>query len=829
VTKRIGCWIAVAAVLCGVGARATDRLVAINEVAWAGAEWNAAAEWIELVNLTEDAVDLEGWRLVSSDGAPNIVLSGTLSAPRRDDPNAGYFLLGRSDADLPGISPDIVYMGALNDHGEILYLYDAAGALVDTANRPPTGDAAPRWPAGTDRFGRPPCCTMERIDPRAPDQPSNWTDGCPPSDTPDDEPGVPGTPKRENRAFNLAPRLDFTVTPRTPRPGEPARFDASASVDPNDEIVSFSWAFGDGEAGSGQTPSHIYAGPGVYMVTLTARDTKGGLAQMSQGITVAVSTPPVADFSVVPLGGRRTLRTGDRLEFRDESTDADGPIVNRHWDFGDGTTGAGERAVHSYERAGQFVVILAVRDAQGDTDEQTQSVAILNRPPTARFEWTPAIPRVSAPVRFDASSASDPDGSIVEYRWDFDGDGTFDLITDDPITERTFGRPGQVTVALVVVDDDGGASLSAVKELRVNAPPVAQFQVSDFRPIEREPVRFTDCSHDPDGSIVAWEWTFGDGSSATEPSPQVAYNAAGTYTVRLIVTDDDGATASAAAEVRVENLPPVGRLSVRPAEQPTGAPFAFDATASHDPSPEGSIVRYQWDVTGDGDFEYETTEPLIAHTYDEPGEYRVTLRVIDDHGAWAVAAVTVAVRNRPPVVRSLTWEPSAPNDGALVRFEVDAWDPDGHIVSWEWTFADGSRSTAERPEHRFSDDGTHEVRVVVHDDHGEASAPFTVDVPIANTPPIARFGASTPTPCDGGYAVRFDASGSYDPSPAGRIVHVAWQFGDGASCPGAAGACAPERLSPVHCYRASGTYLVTLIVIDDDGALGLEQRTIRVP
>ncbi|MCK4600604.1 PKD domain-containing protein, partial [Candidatus Bipolaricaulota bacterium] len=70
---------------------------------------------------------------------------------------------------------------------------------------------------------------------------------------------------------------------------------------------------------------------------------------------------------------------------------------------------------------------------------------------------------------------------------------------------------------------------------------------------------------------------------------------------------------------------------------------------------------------------------------------------------------------------------------------------------------------------------------------------------------------------------------SCDPSPTGAIIHVAWDFGDGTSCPGLPGCCGDGDIhSPTHIYDVPGLYTVTLIVIDEEGALSNISRTLRV-
>jgi hypothetical protein len=81
-----------------------------------------------------------------------------------------------------------------------------------------------------------------------------------------------------------------------------------------------------------------------------------------------------------------------------------------------------------------------------------------NRPPVAApFDLDPTAPWASRPITFDAGGSFDPDGSIVEYRWDWDGDGGYEEVTTAPTAAHTF-LAGQYTVGVQVVDDEGATT-----------------------------------------------------------------------------------------------------------------------------------------------------------------------------------------------------------------------------------------------------------------------------------------------------------------------------------------------------------------------------------
>lgn len=132
------------------------RSVLINEVAWAGSAASSSDEWIELLNTTSSAIDLQGWAL--SDGQDiNIALSGSIA------PHAYYLLERTDDATVADITADLIYSGSLRNTGERLILQDPFGKTIDSANQ--SGGA---WPAGNPTSH----ASMERRG--GGDSPGNW-------------------------------------------------------------------------------------------------------------------------------------------------------------------------------------------------------------------------------------------------------------------------------------------------------------------------------------------------------------------------------------------------------------------------------------------------------------------------------------------------------------------------------------------------------------------------------------------------------------------------------------------------------------------------------
>ena len=173
-----------------------------------------------------------------------------------------------------------------------------------------------------------------------------------------------------------------------------------------------------------------------------------------------------------------------------------------------------------------------------------------NQPPVAAF-----TPSCNALTCAFTSTSSDPDGTIALYSWDF-GDGQTSAAQNP---SHTFGAGGTYTAALTVTDDQGATNTTSqqVTVAPANQAPVAAFSSS----CNQLTCTFSSTSSDPDGSITAYSWTFGDGGTATARNPGHSYAAGGTYSVTLRVTDNQGATNSITHGVTVTQPPVATQLA----------------------------------------------------------------------------------------------------------------------------------------------------------------------------------------------------------------------------------------------------------------------------
>jgi PKD repeat protein len=212
---------------------------------------------------------------------------------------------------------------------------------------------------------------------------------------------------------------------------------------------------------------------------------------------------------------------------------------------------------------------VAVANGVLNTTLPAQSVTLFvvngtgNQAPLAHASATPSTGTAPLPVSFDGSTSTDADGSIVSYAWNF-GDGSTGTGSGATVT-HTCAAAATYTASLTVTDNAGATGSTSVNVTVSNPPnqaPVASMSATPTSGMAPLAVNFDgSASHDPDGSIASYAWTFGDGSSASGAIVAHTYSAAGNYNAQLKVTDKLGATATtsvaiaAAADANFINAP----------------------------------------------------------------------------------------------------------------------------------------------------------------------------------------------------------------------------------------------------------------------------------
>ena len=203
------------------------------------------------------------------------------------------------------------------------------------------------------------------------------------------------------------------------------------------------------------TEGVVVAAGHKYQITVTPSGPRGSSCTVDdpwQG------TPPVAVFTAV---------VSNLAVFVDGSAsyDVDGVVVTCTWDFGDGTTGTGVTALHTYAFQGIYMITLTVTDNDGYTGSANELIWWYPPvpPPVALFTWSANWMSVVV----NGSASYDADGPIVSYAWDF-GDG--DTATG-MIASHTYTIEGTYAITLTVTDMDGLTG-SVSHQVTISPPPV---------------------------------------------------------------------------------------------------------------------------------------------------------------------------------------------------------------------------------------------------------------------------------------------------------------------------------------------------------------------
>lgn len=217
-------------------------------------------------------------------------------------------------------------------------------------------------------------------------------------------------------------------------------------------------------------------------------------------------------------------------------------------------------ARHSSPGGNLYAAVIAF-DGTAATVQSLKLIAFhSNAAPSAALQSDVSSGTAPLSVSFDASASSDPDNNISRYLWDFDGDGVFDGSSTVPQVSHVYSAGGSFNASVTAEDTDGEQDASAALSISVNSPPTAVLELPAAEVQQNETISLQGGnSFDSDGSIVKYEWdSDGNGSFETNSgsSKSIGLSAvrAGRLTLKLRVTDDDGAVDVALAQLYVRGF-----------------------------------------------------------------------------------------------------------------------------------------------------------------------------------------------------------------------------------------------------------------------------------
>jgi PKD repeat protein len=479
---------------------------------------------------------------------------------------------------------------------------------------------------------------------------------------------------------------------------------------PSDSIAAWYWDFGDGSpifATPNDTVSHLYNNPGTYLVTLNATDENGCDAAAIH--TVVVDSLPTPDFVT------DTAYCDSPTRFYDLSNGNGTFIQSWEWDFGDITspsnTSTIQNPTHVYSGNDSiYFVTLKVSNYYGCYDSIIKPVY---KGPcvTADFELIDPPFCSRYPVCFvNTSEFFGNAGGINEWRFDY-GDGNTEVFDFRPDTIcHVFDTAGTYNVSFIVTANVNGSSYSdtAMIELDISPTPIADFV--SFRTCSNEVTLFESRADANGGSMVGYEWNFGDitteDDTSTLENPSYAYPYAGVFDVEFIVNNDNGCYDTLSREIEIFE-PPTADFSNTTACLNTTTEF-FDESAI-----SGADI-YLWDWNF-GDTLVQGDTSGIANptwTYEATGLYTVTFMIEDLNQCRDTVEKVVEVHDVP-----------TSDFNILPNYEGTQ----GHVLLenitegaefYDWDFGNGETSTEESPVVIYTEDGTYLIELVSYNEFG---------------------------------------------------------------------------------------------------------------
>lgn len=544
-----------------------------------------------------------------------------------------------------------------------------------------------------------------------------------------------------------APVASFTWESRS---AQSVRFDATASpaVQGGAGTLSYLWEFGDGHLSRAANPLHRYEAPGSYTVRLTVIDSRLAVATVEQIVTVAAAPGsgerPVARLQLDQQRGRIPFT----VTFDGSLSSDDSGIVG--YETKAGLLGAfGSTGSFTFGQPGRHAITLTVTDEAGLTDavtlvvealpagyaEGTEVIITANSAGSLQPEgaWAtvpapfgqtlrtedvsatltlrPYLPHAGLyqvflllPERGSGSSAnafaSVPSTELTLSHAGMRSHVEFNATRDPeqwhPIGTFMSGNGAQDSLMLANTSGEGSLAFRAAKWVALDEGLTAKLSATLSSTVAPATANLTASVSPFDAPAIRHEWDFGDGTIGEGETASHLYQTPGTYTVVLRVTDGRGAVAIARQTLRIAspNSPPSASFV---ATQESPLLWSFDSSASGD---EDGIVAHLWDL-GDG---HTQAGEQIRHRYTSPGNYTVTLRVVDARDAASIASRLITVTGPTAAPTSPPFgaapQPSSPLDYIFSAPPAE---------SYAWDFGDGTTSSESNPAHRYAGPGTYRV------------------------------------------------------------------------------------------------------------------------
>lgn len=517
---------------------------------------------------------------------------------------------------------------------------------------------------------------------------------------------------------------------------------------------TYLWNFGDGNTSNEVSPSHIYALPGDFTVSLTVTNSCG--SNTSTKVITVLALPKAAFSSDVTVGCSALT-----VHFNDLSTNNP---TSWKWTFPGGSPSSStiKNPIIVYNNPGQYDVSLIASNGVGsDTIVKSNYINVITIP-TASF---------TSSINGNVVTFNNTSTYGNTYLWNF-GDGNTSTQIN-PV--HTYSQENTYTVSLTVTNACGTNTVTHT--VTIVFPPTAGFSANITSGCEPLTVVFNNTTSN-NATYFNWSFPGGTPGNSTLMNPTVVYSTAGSYAVTLIAGNSAGAdTLSFSNYINVQSKP----VSSFNYSNNNGITIFNNTTIGG--------TSYKW-LFGDGD---SSIVKNPTHIYGAEGSYTVKLTATNACGTTVITQLINVVF--PPIANFSSDFNSGCNNLTINFQDLSS----SGTTSWNWSFPGGSPATSslKNPVVTYSSPGLYDVKLIATNSGGSDTIVKPGFVLISTVPPVANFNYTN-------FGISYNFNNlSLDASS------YSWHFGDGGIS---------NEKNPLHNYEFNGSYTVQLVAFNGCGS-----------
>jgi len=436
-----------------------------------------------------------------------------------------------------------------------------------------------------------------------------------------DTEGCADSISKPNQVYIADPKAVFSSADTMSCRNQPIAFNNQSQG----QQLQYAWGFGDGNSSGQQEPVHNYADTGIYHTWLKVTDMYGCTDSVFRPLYIHIEDPK----AIFKLSDSASTCPPLVVTFTNQSK----YYRQLSWDFGDGTGSLVDNPVHYYNYPGVYYAKLIVTSPGGCSDTIAKKIDI--KGPTGSFVYDKTASCNPGTIAFAAQTQN-----TKSFIWDFNDGAT--LNTADSQVSHIYTSLG-IYVPKMILEDNKGCKVPIAGKDTIRIYGVsARFGNDKNLLCDNGLINFTDSSASND-LITDYQWTLGDGTVSTDKDPAHSYTASGIYTVKLVVTTQNGCTDSASktGAIKIVTSPKVSLRGDTSACVPATLSFFGNIDV-----PDTSALVWKWNFSNNTSSVAQNPLPVL---YQQDGTFNASMSATNSSGCMTTVTKPILIHPVPAV------------------------------------------------------------------------------------------------------------------------------------------------------------------------------------